>query len=94
MELYNKNKNILSNPKKEYVEKASAKLVTRQIKIYVSYPASKENKKKITRIENIIRKKYPEVYFKMTNKAVFMLRSSNYMLYGIASIVLRKAAGL
>lgn len=94
VQLYNKNKNILSNPKKEYIEKAIAKLVTSQIKIYLSYPASKENKKKITRIENIIRKKYPEVYFKMTNKAVFMLRSSNYMLYGIASIVLRKAAGL
>ena len=94
VQLYNKNKSSLSNPKKEYIEKAIAKLATSQIKIYLSYPASKENKKKIIRIENIIRKKYPEVYFKMTNKAVFMLRSSNYMLYRIASIVLRKTAGL
>ena len=94
VQLYNKNKSILSKPKKEYLESAIAKLVTSQIKIYLSYPASKENKKKITRIESIIRKKYPEVYFKMTNKAVFMLRSSNYMLYGIASMMLRKKAGL
>lgn len=91
--LYDGNKNIVSRPKKEYLEKSIAKLVASQIKIYLSYPASKENKKKIIRMENVVKKKYPEVYFKMTNKAVLILRRSNYMLYGIASAVLRNTAG-
>ncbi len=38
--LYNKNKQTLSIYKSEYLEKAIAKLVTSQIKIYLSYPAS------------------------------------------------------
>lgn len=91
--LYDGNKNIVSRPKKEYLEKSIAKLVASQIKIYLSYPASKENKKKIIRMENVVKKKYPEVYFKMTNKAVLILRRSNYMLYGIASAILRNTAG-
>lgn len=91
--LYDGNKSILSSPKKEYLEKSIAKLVTSQIKIYLSYPANKENKKKIMSMENIVKRKYPQVYFKMTNKAVLILRRSNYMLYGIASAVLRNTVG-
>ena len=87
--LYDGKKNIVSRQKKEYLEKSIAKLVTSQIKIYLSYPANKEKKKKIIRMENILKKKYPEVYFIMTNKAVLMLRKSKYMLYGVASAVLR-----
>ena len=91
--LYDGNKSILSKPKKEYLEKSIAKLVTSQIKIYLSYPANKENKKKIIRMENMVKKKYPQVYFKMANKAILILRRSNYMLYGIASAVLRITVG-
>ena len=91
--LYDGNKSILSKPKKEYLEKSIAKLVTSQIKIYLSYPANKEYKKKIIRMENMVKKKYPQVYFKMANKAILILRRSNYMLYGIASAVLRITVG-
>ena len=91
--LYDGNKSILSKPKKEYLEKSIAKLVTSQIKIYLSYPANKEYKKKSIRMENMVKKKYPQVYFKMANKAILILRRSNYMLYGIASAVLRITVG-
>lgn len=89
--LYNKNIKIISIYKKEYLEKAIAKLVTSQIKIYLSYPANKKNKRKIIKMDNIIKNRYPDVYIKMTNKAVVALRKSNYNLYWIASLVLRKA---
>lgn len=91
--LYDGKKSTLSRPKKEYLEKSIAKLLTSQIKIYLSYSPGKENKRKIIRMENLVKKKYPQVYFKMTNKAVIMLRKSNYMLYGIASTVLRNTVG-
>ncbi|MCI9077834.1 MAG: glycosyltransferase family 2 protein [Lachnospiraceae bacterium] len=92
--LYNNNIQTLSICKREYLEKAIAKLATSQIKIYLSYPASRENKRKIIKMDNIIKNKYPGVYIKMQNKAVAALRKSNYHLYWAASLVLRKVNNL
>lgn len=93
--LYNSsNKKNLSYSKRKYLEKAVAKLVTSQIKIYLSYPASPEMKRKIVKLDRGMQKKYPQIYKKMTNKAIYLLRKSNYRLYSIASAVLRKTSGL
>jgi len=91
MELYNSRtgKN-LSTPKKEYIEKAIAKLITSQIKIYLSYPASPEMKRKIAAMDKKLKRYYPQIYEKINNKAVVILRKSNYKLYNIASVVLRR----
>lgn len=94
MELYDSNIGKLSQPKMEYLEKAIAKLLTSQIKIYLSYPADREIKSKITSMDRYIKDKYPQVYNKMTHKAVYILRKSHYSLYGIASAVLRKSNGI
>lgn len=93
--LYNNNdKNNLSIPKREYLEKAIAKLAVSQIKIYLSYPASLGMKRKIVKIDSFFKRKYPQIYRKMSNKAIYLLRKSNYSLYSIASTVLRKKSGL
>ncbi|HBA98002.1 MAG TPA: glycosyltransferase family 2 protein [Lachnospiraceae bacterium] len=94
IQLYNNNKKNLSLPKKEYLEKAIAKLATSQIKIYLSYPASPDMKRKIVKLDKGIRKKYPQIYKKMANRAVYLLRKSNYRLYNIASAILRKTSGI
>lgn len=94
IKLYNSNRKNLSVPKKEYLEKAIAKLLTSQIKIYLSYPASPKMKKRIIKLDKNIRKKYPQIYKKMDNKSIYLLRKSNYNLYNIASAVLRKTKGI
>lgn len=91
--LYN-NSVDLSAPKKAYLEKAIAKLLTSQIKIYLSYPASLNIKRKIVKIDRNFKKKYPQIYAKMSNKAIYLLRKSNYRLYKIASAVLKKTSKL
>ncbi len=88
--LYNKNVETISIYKREYLEKAIAKLATSQIKIYLSYKVNKENKLKIIKMDNLIKHKYPGVYTKMNNGAVVALRKSDYHLYWAASLVLRK----
>lgn len=51
-------------------------------------------KRKIVKLDKGIRKKYPQIYKKMANRAVYLLRKSNYRLYNIASAILRKTSGI
>lgn len=95
IKLYNSSdKKNLSISKREYLEKAIAKLAVSQIKIYLSYPASCDMKRKIVKMDKFFKRKYPQIYEKMSNKAIYLLRKSNYSLYNIASAILRKKSGL
>lgn len=73
-----------------YLAKGAARLVSSQIKIYLSFPASSKAKAKIRLLERRIRKEYPEVWEANENRAVDVLRRSNYKLYLPASWMVRR----
>lgn len=91
LEYYGEVKETLSKEKREYMAKGAARILVSQIKIYLSYPAGKENKAKIKELDKRIQKEYPEVYKHTKNSAVKMLRLSGYTLYPVASFACRKA---
>lgn len=80
--------------KKAYLAKAAARLETSQIKIYLSFTPSVQAKQKICDMEQLIKNQYPQVYRSCENKALRLLRKSHYILYGVASRVLRKQNGM
>lgn len=73
-----------------YLARGAARLVASQIKIYLSFPPSTKAKAKIRILEHRIRKEYPEVYEANENRAVDILRWSNYRLYLPASWAVRR----
>lgn len=80
--------------KKAYLAKAAARLEASQIKIYLSFPPSARAKQKICDMEHLIKNQYPQVYRSCENKALRLLRKSHYVLYGVASRMLRKQNGM
>lgn len=68
-----------------YMAKGAAKLAASQIKVYLSFPASSQQKDRICMLEQQLLQEYPEVYEANQNKAVSLLRKSRYRLYRIAS---------
>lgn len=75
--------------KRRYLAKGIARIAASQIKIYLSFPTDKQWKVKIMELERRLKENYPEVYRQTENKAVWGLRKSRYMLYRLASRVLR-----
>ncbi len=73
-----------------YLAKGAAKLVASQIKIYLSFPSVSKGKGRIRILENRIRKEYPEVYEANANRAVDLLRRSNYSLCMLAGWLVRR----
>lgn len=72
-----------------YLERGIARMVSSQIKIYLSYPASAMYRKKIRELDQKLRSDYPGIYSAMQNRFVWLLRFSGYRLYPIASYILR-----
>lgn len=67
--------------KRNYMEHVLGRMVASRIKIYLSQPYSRDNRKAIETFEETIRKNYPAVYAAVTNRAVLLLRRSHYRLY-------------
>lgn len=73
----------------DYLANGVSQLLTTQILIYLSFKTSKEYLEKIKAIEAEVKKKSPRSYSAMENKAVKLLRISNYLLYPAASLLVR-----
>ena len=67
-----------------YMENILARMVTSRFKIFLSYPISRKNREQMIQFDRLIKKRYPVVYKKVTNKAVWMLRYSFFCLYPAA----------
>lgn len=84
---YYANCNSLSAEIKSCMEKIIARSITSQYKIYMSFKDN--NLDKIIYYEKELRKKYNNIYEKLTNPAILALRWSNYKLYYLISLVVR-----
>lgn len=64
-----------------YMEHVLGRMAASRIKIYLSQPYSRSNRKAIEAFEDAMRRNYPAVYQAVGNKAVLLLRRSRYRLY-------------
>lgn len=81
----------LQEEKKCYVERGIARILTSQIKIYLSFPPEKKWKQEIRRRDKEMKDAYPRVYEAVDHSAVKLLRRSGYHMYRLASKACRKA---
>ncbi len=77
----------LQPAKLHHMEHVLGRMAASRIKIYLSQPYSRENRKGIEAFEESIRKNYPMVYAAVENRAVLLLRRSRYRLYMAARAV-------
>ncbi len=78
-----------SGRKVRYLERVAAEMVANQCLIYLSYPDWKEKKQLFVEMEQRLRKEHSGVYEAVSNKAVLLLRKTNYALYPVASRLVR-----
>jgi len=65
----------------EYLENGISRLVVSQVKIWLSFPAKRIYKQKITELRKRIQTDYPSIYNRIENKAVKMLFDSKELLF-------------
>lgn len=66
-----------------------ARSVTSQYKIYLSF--KKSHKKELLQFEKILMEQYHDIYKKVKNPAVSILRLTNYIAYDLISLIVRFA---
>lgn len=87
-------KDNISGAKIRYMERGIGRILASQFKIYLSLPPSENVKLDMIGLDCRIKAQYPKVYQAVINKSVWLLRRSNYHLYRLASIFLRRKLGL
>ena len=80
---------ICSEAKKKYIAGLIARIVAGKMKIMLSYPAINSRKLSMIDFDKYLRKNYPAIYYGNINIALSILRRTNYLLYGIASMLVR-----
>ncbi len=76
--------------KRNYIAGIIARVVAGKMKIMLSFPATSVKKQELKIFDEQLKSGYPEVYARNINKAVFLLRNSNFMFYYPASLLVRK----
>ncbi len=79
----------LGGRKIKYLERMAAEMAANQCLIYLSYPRSEGMKQKFVDLEERLKKKHRGVYDAVSNKAVLILRKTNYLLFAPASMLVR-----
>ena len=75
--------------KRANLAKGAAKLMTSQVKIYLSFRSSRRWKMKIKQLVDTIEANNPEIFHACNNRAVKLLYRTNYRIYPAASFLLR-----
>lgn len=75
--------------KKAYLEKLCAEMAATQHLVFLSSPASENKRIEAMRLDKELAEQHPGVYKANRNKAVAMLRASDYLLYPAARAAVR-----
>lgn len=89
LKFYQKTMSNCTQVKRLYTSKIIARIVAGKIKIMLSFPASSVKKNQIIIFNKRLKCEYPEIYECNLNKAVSMLRKTNYRSYFITCILVR-----
>ena len=76
--------------KRKYIARVISRIVAGKIKIILSFPASKQKKRELIMFDNDLKRNFPEIYDSNINKAIKLLRRTNYMIYVAASKLVQK----
>lgn len=76
--------------KRIYLANIIARVVAGKIKIMLSFPASIEKKLELKEYDERLKTEYPEIYSANKNKAVWMLRKTRYIVYRLASGMVKR----
>lgn len=79
----------ISEEKKKYLQNSIGRILTSQFKIFISFPLGFGMRKKMKKLDLLIKNRYPDVYGSVSNKSVWMLRKSGYLLFPIAVLSFR-----
>lgn len=80
---------VCSVEKRKYIAKIIARIIAGKIKIMLSFPVSRNKRKELLQFDKQLQEEYPEIYQSNINLAVSMLRKSRYLLYCLASTLVR-----
>lgn len=75
--------------KKQYIARIIARVVAGKIKIMLSFPASSSKKTTLMMFDKYLKSSYPAVYHSNINMSLKILRRTHYLLYTIASVLVR-----
>jgi glycosyltransferase involved in cell wall biosynthesis len=64
-----------------YLEHTLGRMAASRMKIFLSFPYSKDVGRKMRRFDEELGRKYPKIYDAVQNKAVLFLRKTNYRTY-------------
>lgn len=78
-----------SSEKKNYIAGIIARLIAGKVKILLSYPLSLGKKRELIAFEKNIKKKHPDIYNKNINKAIKVLRRTNYLSFSLISMMVK-----
>ncbi|MEY8338015.1 glycosyltransferase family 2 protein [Lachnospiraceae bacterium 62-35] len=78
-----------SQKKAEYLAQLIGRVVASQTKIYLSFPISRQNKQRLIKFDEKVKKQNPVIYDHVQNRSVWLLRKSNFRLYAIAAYLVK-----
>lgn len=84
LDFYNQHQ---ENPRELIIRKVVARVAVSQCKIYLSF--SDNHKAAMMKLDSMMKEKYPQIYTSMNHKAIQILRKTHYLVFPIASLILR-----
>lgn len=72
-----------------YMNRIVAQTLVSQIKIYISFPLDRKMKKNIIKLDSYFYHHNRDAYDKVANRAVWLLRRTNYRLYPLAVLAFK-----
>jgi len=79
--------------KRHYIARLIARVVAGKVKIMLSFPKTKEKKEQMIKFDNLIKMDYPEIYNNNINKAIRILRMTNFAAYVPMNILVKRKYG-
>lgn len=76
--------------KKRYIARLIARVIAGKFKIMLSFPPSAEKKKQIRQYDRNLKEQYRDIYDSNINKAISLLRKTQYHTYYLANMMVRR----
>lgn len=76
--------------RKQYIARIIARVIAGKFKIMLSFPPSAEKKQQMKRYDKHLKEQYRDIYDSNINKAVLLLRKTQYHTYYLANMLVRR----
>lgn len=76
--------------KKRYIAGLIARVIAGKFKIMLSFPPSAEKKQQLRQYDRTLKEQYRDIYDSNINKAVSLLRKTQYHTYYLANMLVRR----